>query len=72
MEEEDNGANSDDEECLEASAPSRRPIELDCEECTLSIDEMAKQRVQDRRVGLERGLGEEELVPGLFFRFFPM
>ena len=72
LQEEDCGESSDDEERLEDSAPSKRPVEAEWEECTISMDERQKNGVQDRRPGLTVNLGAEEPVLGLFLRFFPI
>ena len=75
-EEEDCGASSGDEEARERffeSAPSKRKVEEEWEECHIPVDAREADGVQSRRAGLRGTLPEGcDPVYTLFTWFFPM
>ena len=73
---EDCGADSDGEEArerLDASAPSKRALELEWEEVAISVDEREAKGIAKRRAHLIQGLEPSaEPIMSLFCRFFPL
>lgn len=73
---EDCGADSDGEEArerLDASAPSKREVELEWEEVAISVDEREAKGIAKKRAHLIQGLEPSaEPIMTLFCRFFPL
>ncbi len=75
IEEEDCADSSGDEGAKERffdSAPSKRAVEAEWEECHIPVDAREAAGVQPRRAGLRQTLGDSEPVFTLFSWFFPL
>lgn len=74
-EEEDCEESSGDEEAKERffdSAPSKRGVEEEWQECHIPVDAREAAGIQSRKAGLRGSLGDSEPVLTLFQWFFPM
>ena len=68
----DSSGDEDGRERLEDSAPTKRPVEQDWEECHIPIDAREAAGVNRRQAGLRGNLEEGEPILTLFSWFFPL